>query len=42
MSDEAAEMLEDALIAHTQAINELNKTLKELIKTNNVNINKEE
>lgn len=41
MSDEAAEMLEDALIAHTQAINELNKTLKELIKNNNVN-NKED
>ena len=34
MSDEAAEMLEDALIAHTQAINELNKTLKKLFKDN--------
>lgn len=42
MSDEAAEMLEDALIAHTQAINELNKTLKELIKNNNIDNNKED
>ena len=41
MSDEAAERLEDALIAHTQAINELNETLKELF-INNKNDIKED
>jgi len=42
MSDEAAERLEDALIAHTQAINELNETLKKLFKDNNKNDIKED